>query len=191
MTCSACLASIRSELRMQLQDFLASWSISNLLQRLPYAFMKPGSPPVVKIMSYSGCYPKSDAVLNPVVNLTTGVFVERLRRFVWCPGMTLLHLTPLSLHLMLSAFLSQDDGIDHLPVLSFFPPFSSSLSAVLNKWSSQFLISALHHVVSVYSMHTLSFASNLEKFMILNVGSSIRTLHKEWWTSGTGCPEWL
>lgn len=132
---------------------------------------------MVKIMSYSGCYPKSDAVLNPVLNFTTGVFVERLRWFVGCPGMTLLHITPLGLYLMLSASFSHDDGIDRLPVLSFFPPFSPSLSAVLNKRSSLFLISALHNVVSIYPMLTVSFASNMEKFMILNVGSSIRTLH--------------
>lgn len=153
--------------------------------------MKPGSPPVVKIMSYSGCYPKSDAVLNPVLNFTLGVFVESFRWFVGCLGMTLLHLTPLGLYLMLSAFLSQDHGIDHLPVLSSFPPFSSSIFAVLHKWSSQFLISALHNVVSIYSILIVSFASKLEKYMILNIGSSIRTLHEEWQTTGTVFPQGL
>jgi len=47
------------------------------LRRFPYAFMKPGSPPVVKIMSYSGGYPKSDVVLNPVLNLILGVIIEK------------------------------------------------------------------------------------------------------------------
>lgn len=77
-----------------------------VLKRFPYAFMKPGSPPVVEKMSYSsGCYPKSD-IVNPILNFILGVSIEnsfnQLKKLRWSPGSLVDDLITSSLPLALS-----------------------------------------------------------------------------------------